>query len=160
MAVFLSTYVNKVDRKGRVSVPAEFRKILVGQSYQGVVVFRSLQYAALEACSADHMERLSDSLETLDLSDEEYELIETIIFGGSVQLPFDGEGRIVLPQHLCDFAGISEAAAFVGRRKTFQIWEPTALSVHEDSMRERARGRDLSLSKIIAKASAMRGSGS
>jgi MraZ protein len=160
MAVFLSTYVNKVDRKGRVSVPAEFRKVLAGQAYQGVVVFKSLQYAALDACSADHMEQLSDSLERLDLSNEEYELIETTIFGGSVQLPFDGEGRIVLPQHLCEFAGISEEAAFVGRRKTFQVWEPGALAAHEARMRDKARNRDISLSKIIAKASALREAGS
>ena len=160
MAVFLSTYVNKVDRKGRVSVPAEFRKVLAGQPYQGVVVFKSLQYSALEACSAEHMEQLSESLETLDPSSEEYELIETTIFGGSVQLPFDGEGRIVLPEHLAQFAKIGEEAAFVGRRKTFQIWEPAALAVHEDGMRDRARSRgDISLSKIIVKANQLRGDG-
>ena len=156
MAVFLSTYVNKVDRKGRVSVPAEFRKVLAGQTYQGVVVFKSLQYPALEACSAEHMEQLSDSLEALDLSNEEYEVYETTIFGGSVQLPFDGEGRIVLPPALCDFARLGEEAAFVGRRKTFQIWEPKALTAHEDGMRDKARSRDLSLSKIIARASQLR----
>ncbi len=160
MAVFLSTYVNKVDRKGRVSVPAEFRKVLAGQSYQGVVVHKSLHYSALEGCSAEHMEQLSDSLETSDLSNEDYELIETTIFGGSIQLPFDGEGRIVLPQHFCEFAGITEEAAFVGRRKTFQIWEPGALAAHESGMRDKARSRDISLSKIIAKASAMRGAAS
>ena len=44
-----------------------------------------------------------------------------------------------------------------GRRKTFQIWEPRALSVHEDVMRDKARSRDVSLSKIIAKASQLRG---
>ncbi len=157
MAVFLSTYVNKVDKKGRVSVPAEFRKVLSGQSYQGVVVFKSLQYPALEACSAEHMEQLSESLETLDLSNEDYEAIETTIFGGSVQVPFDGEGRIVLPEHLARFANIAEEAAFVGRRKTFQIWEPGALASLEDAMRDKARARDISLSKIIAKASQMRG---
>ncbi len=157
MAVYLSTYVNKVDKKGRVSVPAEFRKVLSGQSYQGVVVFKSLQYPALEACSAEHMEQLSDSLEALDLSNEDYELYETTIFGGSVQVPFDGEGRIVLPEHLARFANIAEEAAFVGRRKTFQIWEPQALAAHEDAMRDKARSRDVSLSKIIAKASQLRG---
>ncbi len=157
MAVFLSTYVNKLDRKGRVSVPAEFRKVLSGQSYQGVVVFKSLQYPALDACSAEHMEQLSDSLDALDPSSEEYEVIETTIYGGSVQLPFDSEGRIVLPQHLCSFAGLGEEAAFVGRRKTFQIWEPAALAAYETGMRDKARSRDSSLSKILAKAAAVRG---
>ncbi|MEI6985065.1 MAG: MraZ family transcriptional regulator [Rhodospirillaceae bacterium] len=160
MAVFLSTYVNKVDRKGRVSVPAEFRKVLSGQTYQGVVVFKSLQQTALEACSADHMELLSDSLEKLDPSSERYELIESTIFGGSIQLPFDSEGRIVLPQDFCDFANIGEEAAFVGRRKTFQIWQPKALTAHESGMREMARSQDISLSKMLAQASQLRGAAS
>ncbi|MEI8393759.1 MAG: MraZ family transcriptional regulator [Rhodospirillaceae bacterium] len=159
MAVFLSTYVNKVDRKGRVSVPAEFRKVLSGQSFQGVVVFKSLQYAALDACSAEHMELLSDSLEKLDPSSEQYELIESTIFGGSVQLSFDGEGRILLPGDFCDFANIAEEAAFVGRRKTFQIWEPKALAEHENSMRTMARTQDISLSKMLARASQLNGDG-
>ncbi len=156
MAIFLSTYVYRVDKKGRVSVPAEFRRVLENQSFQGVIVFKSLQHPALEACSADHMQQLSDSLDTLNVSAEEYELIETTIFGGSFQLPFDGEGRIVLPQQLCEFAGITEEAAFVGRRRTFQIWQPARFAEHEGTSREKARGRDISLSKIIARAGAAR----
>ncbi len=156
MAVFLSTYVNKVDKKGRVSVPAEFRRVLGSDSFQGVVVFRSLQHPALEACSAEHMEQLSESLETLDLPPDEFEMIETTIFGGSVQLPFDSEGRIVLPSALSEFAGIVEEAAFVGRRKTFQIWQPATLDAYNNQMREKARSKDISLSKIIAKASALK----
>jgi MraZ protein len=159
MAVFLSTYVNKVDKKGRVSVPAEFRKVLAGQGFQGLVVFRSLQHPALEACSTEHLEQLSESLEKLDLPPEEFEVIEATIFGGSVQLPFDGEGRIILPGHMAEFAGIGEEAAFVGRRKTFQIWEPKRLAEYEEAAREKARSKDISLSKIIAKASMVRPGG-
>ncbi|MBI1205686.1 MAG: MraZ family transcriptional regulator [Azospirillum sp.] len=157
MAIFLSSFVNKVDRKGRVSVPAEFRRILANQN--GVVVFRSLQHPALEACSTEHLEQLSESLESQDLPPDEYELIETTIFGGSVQLPFDGEGRIVLPQSLCEFAGIAEEAAFVGRRKTFQIWEPKRLAEYEASARDIARSKDISLSKIIARAAIAKANG-
>lgn len=150
--IYISTFVNKVDKKGRVSVPAEFRKVLAGESFQGVVVFRSLQHRALEACSAEHMERLSESLETLDLPPEQMQLIETTIFGGSFQLPFDGEGRIVLPQVLQDFAGITDEAAFVGNRRTFQVWNPVAFGEHEAGQRELARSQNISLSSIIAKA--------
>lgn len=156
MAVFLSTYVNKVDRKGRVSVPAQFRTILAAQSNQGMIVFPSLQHSALEACSTEHMEQLSDSLESPDLPPDERELIETIIFGSSVQLAFDNEGRVVLPQSLFEYAGITEEAAFVGRRRTFQIWEPKALAAHEAALRDQARRKDISLGQILARASALR----
>ena len=139
MAVFLSSFVNRIDKKGRVSVPASFRAVL-GAEAPGIVVFRSLQHEALDGCSIAHLELLSRSLEKLDLATETYELIETTIFGGSVQVPFDSEGRITLPAHLASAVGIAEDVAFVGRRTTFQIWNPTKFAAHEESARTAARG--------------------
>ncbi|MGE3622442.1 MAG: division/cell wall cluster transcriptional repressor MraZ [Bdellovibrionales bacterium] len=152
MPVFLSSFVNRLDKKGRVSVPASFRAAL-GAEAPGIVVFRSLQVEALDGCSITHLEHLSQSLEKQDLPPDIYELIETTIFGGSVQLPFDGEGRISLPQHLRNAVGIQDDVAFVGRRKTFQLWDPKKLEAHEAATRAAARAKDISLSKIIAKAS-------
>jgi MraZ protein len=149
MPIFLSSFVNRLDKKGRVSVPASFRAAL-GEDASGIVVFRSLQYEALDGCSIEHLEHLSESLEKQDLSPDMYELIETTIFGGSVQLPFDSEGRIGLPQHLRTAVGIGEEVAFVGRRKTFQLWDPKKLAAHDAASRSAARAKDISLSKILA----------
>lgn len=158
MAVFLSTFVNRIDKKGRVSVPASFRSVL-GAEAPGIVVFRSLQLEALEGCSIAHLELLSQSLEKLDLAPETYELIETTIFGGSVQVPFDGEGRIMLPASLTENVGINSEVAFVGRRKTFQIWDPKKLAAHDAAARSAARAKDISLSKIIAQAASKNSDG-
>jgi MraZ protein len=153
MAVFLSSFVNRIDKKGRVSVPASFRAAL-GPDSTGIVVFRSLQNEALEGCSIAHLELLSTSLEKQDFSPEMFELIETTIFGGAVQLPFDGEGRISLPEHMTSAIGIGEEAAFVGRRKTFQIWNPERFTAYETDARTKAKAKDISLSKIIASVTA------
>ena len=152
MAVFLSSFVNKIDKKGRVSVPASFRSVL-GVDAPGIVIFKSLQYDALDGCSIAHLELLSQSLEKLDLPPETFELIETTIFGGSVQVPFDGEGRVCLPQNLASAVGIEDEVAFVGRRKTFQLWNPEKLAAHDAATRSAARAQNISLSKIIAAAS-------
>ncbi len=151
MTIFLSSFVNRIDKKGRVSVPASFRAVL-GPDAPGIVVFRSLQHEALDACSIGHLEILSQSLEKLDLAPEMYELIETTIFGGSVQVPFDGEGRIILPPALSGAVGISDEVTFVGRRKTFQIWNPAKFALHQNAARDAASAHDISLSKIIAQA--------
>jgi MraZ protein len=156
MAIFLSSFVNKIDKKGRVSVPASFRAAL-GVDTSGIVVFRSLHYDALDGCSIAHLELLSQSLEKQDLPPDVFEMIETTIFGSAVQLPFDGEGRINLPQNLISSVGIAEEVAFVGRRKTFQIWDPQKLSLHESAARTKARAKDISLSKIIATVTAANG---
>lgn len=153
MAVFLSTYVNKVDRKGRVSIPAQFRQSLAKSSTPGTVyLWPSLNHKALEGADQDYLDILSDSLESPDLDSDEREMIETFIFGKLIPVPLDTEGRIVLPQALADFAGITEEASFIGRRKTFQVWEPKALQAHEDALRDQVVRRNISLSTITAKA--------
>lgn len=157
MALFLSTFTNKVDKKGRVSVPASFRAALGGDAAQGIVIFRSLQHEALDACSLKHLDILSQSLERLNLAPEMYELIETTIFGGSVQVPLDGDGRIILPEQLARTVGIVDEAAFVGRRRTFQIWNPKTFAGVEEKARAAVRAQNISLSKIIADAALLHG---
>ena len=145
MAVFIGTFENKVDRKGRVSVPAQFRQMLAGQSFQGIVAFRSYRAAAIEACGIDFMERLNDSVSSMDLFSDAHDDLAATIFADSQQLPFDGDGRIVLPPRLAEHAGIAERAAFVGKGPIFQIWEPGALEAHKEDARARARSQGLTL---------------
>ena len=144
MALFLSTFVNKVDKKGRVSVPAPFRTALVGQSFSGIVAFRSFKLPAIEGSGIDRMEEMSARIDALDEFSEDRDALSSI-FADAEQLAFDGEGRIVLPQSLCDHAGISENAAFVGLGRTFQIWEPQRFERHRDELRERARRQGTTL---------------
>jgi MraZ protein len=153
MILFLSTTINKVDKKGRVSVPAAFRASLKNES--DIVVFPALQHPALEACSLQHLDILSRALEALHLSPETYDLIETTIFGGAHQLPIDNDGRVILPESLISAAQIEGEAAFVGRRRTFQIWNPQSYSAFEAKSREMARTQKISLNRIIAEASAL-----
>ncbi|HUC11579.1 MAG TPA: division/cell wall cluster transcriptional repressor MraZ [Stellaceae bacterium] len=136
--MFLSTYVNKVDRKGRVSVPATFRTTLSAQRFPGIVVFPSFKYPALEANSFEWMEELAARLDTLDMFSDEHENLE-MLFASSRELPFDTEGRIALPLDLAEHAAITESVAFVGAGRNFQLWEPTRFAEHAATLRERAR---------------------
>ena len=144
LALFLSTFVNKVDRKGRVSVPATFRASLTGQNFNGIIAFRSFKLPALEASGVDRMEELSDRIDALPEFSEDRDALSSIM-ADAQQLAFDGEGRIVLPEELCKHAGITETAAFIGLGRTFQIWEPQAFETHQQDMRERARRQGTTL---------------
>ncbi|MBT3791641.1 MAG: division/cell wall cluster transcriptional repressor MraZ [Rhodospirillales bacterium] len=145
MALFLSTFINKVDQKGRISVPAPYRAALKGQSFKGVVAFRSYRAAVIEACAMDRMEQLSQSVDLLEQFSEEQDDLASTIFADSHQIPIDGDGRIVLPPQLIEHAGIKNQAAFVGRGATFQIWEPKAFEDHQNEARVRARERRATL---------------
>lgn len=126
MALFLSTYTNKVDKKGRVSVPASFRAILSNQHFPGIVAYGSFINTCIEACGMERIEKLHAQIETLDPFSEERDVFATTILGGSQQLSFDGEGRVMLPDSLMEMAGITEQAVFVGKGETFEIWQPKA----------------------------------
>ena len=142
--LFLSTYVNKVDRKGRVSVPATFRAAVADQSFPGIVVFPSIKHEALDANGIRRMEEMSERLNALDEFSEEHENL-SLLFADAQALPFDPEGRIVLPEKLVQYAHISETAAFVGLGRSFQIWEPNRFADHQAVLRDRARRQGASL---------------
>ena len=149
MALFLSTFVNKVDRKGRVSVPATFRAALAGQSFNGIIAFRSFKLQSLEGSGIDRMEEMSARIDALPEFSEDRDALSSI-FADAQQLPFDGEGRIILPELLCQHAGITETATFVGLGRTFQVWEPQHFEKHQQEMRERARRQGATVPSLQA----------
>ena len=145
MSVYFGTFENKVDRKGRVSVPAPFRQILATSAFQGIIAFRYPAPNAMEACSLEFMERLELSTSDFELFSEEHDDLAFNIFAESHQLPFDGEGRVILPAALLEITGIEDRAAFVGKGPTFQIWEPAALADRKAEARARAPNLTLRL---------------
>ena len=123
--MFLSSYENKIDKKGRVSVPATFRSHLTSMGYNGFVSYPSFNHSALEACSQDRIEKLSNTIDSLNPFEEKRDYFATSILSESVNLQFDTEGRISLTPKLLKHAKIKNSMLFVGQGKTFQIWEPT-----------------------------------
>lgn len=145
MALFAGTFENRIDRKGRVSLPADFRSELPADGNRIVYVYPLPRGGALEACDRQFMQRLSDSLEQLDMYSDEEEDLASMIVARARRLSIDGEGRIVLPPDLIAAAGIDERVAFVGRGARFQIWDPTAFEARAGEVLERARGRTMKL---------------
>jgi len=141
MGLFLSTFVNKIDSKGRISVPANFRASLAQESFQGVVLFRSYKHEAIEGCGYKRIENMSQAIDTqTDIFSDIQDNLTASIFADCVQLPFDGEGRIVLPVDFMAFANLKDKAAFVGRGQTFQIWSPESFTTVQTQARSRLQG--------------------
>ena len=122
--MFLSSYENNIDKKGRVSVPASFRSHLITMGYNGFISYPSFNHTALEACSQDRIEKLSDSIDSLNPFEEKRDYFATSVMSESVSLQFDTEGRVSFTEKLLDHAKIKNNILFVGLGKTFQIWEP------------------------------------
>ena len=123
--MFLSTYENKLDKKGRVSVPASFRSYLSNLGYNGVICFPSFNNQSIEAWPQDRIEKISNSIDSLNPFEEKKDYFATSILSESINLLFDSEGRISLTTKLLKHAKIKNSMLFVGLGKTFKIWEPT-----------------------------------
>ena len=136
--MFLSSYENKIDKKGRVSVPATFRSHLSSMGYNGFISYPSFNHAALEACSQDRIEKLSNTIDSLNPFEEKRDFFATSILSESINLQFDTEGRISLTPKLLKHAKIKNSMVFVGQGKTFQIWEPTAFEKFKVNARKKA----------------------
>ena len=124
--MFLSTFENKLDKKGRVSVPASYRAHLSSLGYNGVICFPSFNNQSIEAWSQDRIEKISNTIDSLNPFDEKKDYFATSILSESINLQFDSEGRILITQKLLKHAKIKNSMLFVGQGKTFQIWEPAA----------------------------------
>tara|TARA_B100001996_G_scaffold261375_1_gene203604 strand:- start:84 stop:542 length:459 start_codon:yes stop_codon:yes gene_type:complete len=123
--MFLSTFENNLDKKGRVSVPASFRSYLSNLGYNGVVCYPSFNNSSIEAWPQDRLEKISNAIDSLNPFEEKRDFFATSILSESINLQFDSEGRISLTSKLLKHAKIKKSMLFVGQGKTFQIWEPT-----------------------------------
>ena len=122
--MFLSTYENKLDKKGRVSVPSSFRSYLSNLGYNGVICYPSFNNQSIEAWPQDRIEKISNTIDSLNPFEEKKDYFATSILSESINLQFDSEGRILLTSKLLKHAKIKNSMLFVGQGKTFQIWEP------------------------------------
>ena len=136
--MFLSSYENKIDKKGRVSVPATFTSHLGGMGYNGFISYPSFNHSALEACSQDRIEKLSNAIDSLNPFEEKRDFFATSILSESENLQFDTEGRVSLSEKLLLHAKIKNTVLFVGLGKTCQIWEPFSFAKFKAVARKKA----------------------
>jgi MraZ protein len=139
MQLFIGSYLNRLDKKGRISVPAPFRAALSGSAFAGIVAFPSFSKAAIEAGGIERMAKLSEGTDGLPAFSAEQDDLSALIFASAHQLAFDGDGRVVLPEELAAHAGITDQALVVGLGRTFEIWQPDAFKSFKAEAMRRAQ---------------------
>ena len=137
--LFLDTVTNKVDAKGRVSLPSDYRTILKNLSTD-VVCYRSLSAPCIEGCTEDLLEKLATDIEnSTDFFSETQDDLTNLIFGDAKRFSFDSTGRIMLTEKLLKHAEITDTAVFVGKGRKFQIWSEANWEAEEARLREKVK---------------------
>lgn len=154
---FVSNFTNKLDSKGRVSIPATFRAALARDGFEGLYVHPALDSPALDAGGNALLNEIDAFLSTLSPYSDERDQLSTALFGTSEILKVDPEGRVILTESVKSHAGIKDAVSFVGLGHKFQIWEPEQFRAHLEEARAKVRElkrtfgvRDLTASRDTA----------
>ncbi|MEM9222639.1 MAG: division/cell wall cluster transcriptional repressor MraZ [Pseudomonadota bacterium] len=137
---FVSHYTNKVDAKGRVSIPASFRAVLTRDGFDGLYCFPSPHVDAVDAGGYALLSQISARLGGLEALTVDHDLMSTALFGVSEILKVDAEGRVILSETIRDITGVTNAVTFAGLDYKFQIWEPERFKVHSAEAMRRAFG--------------------
>ena len=133
--LFMDTVINKVDAKGRVSLPADYRAIVKELSTE-IVCYRSLSAPCIEGCLEETLDKLANVIEdATDFFSETQDNLTNLIFGDARRFTFDSTGRIMLSEKLLKHAGITDTAVFVGKGRKFQIWNPQNWAKEEARIR-------------------------
>jgi MraZ protein len=134
---FLSNAVNRVDAKGRVSVPAHFRSVLQRRGFGELYALRALDVPALDVGGPDLLDRYEQRIALEDPFLQTADDMSFFCHGDGMFLKLDQDGRITVTDAMREHTGISSDVAFVGRGNFFQIWEPQRLSAHGAQVRAR-----------------------
>ena len=139
MDEFVSTYTNRLDAKGRVSVPAQFRAVMAVDGFDGLYCCPTLDRQAVDAGGNRLREAIGASLSNFEPFSEDHEYLSTTLIGESEILKIDRDGRVILSEAIKHHAGIADGVTFVGQGYKFQIWEPERFSAYREEAKARLR---------------------
>ncbi len=136
---FVSHFSNRLDSKGRVSIPAPYRAVLARDGFEGLYVHPALDTDAVDCGGHGLLKDIDTLLDRHAPYSVERDLFSTALLGTSEILKVDSEGRVVLTEMIRDHTGITGEVTFVGQGHKFQIWEPAKFRVHLEEAKLRLR---------------------
>ena len=149
MDLFVSTFINKIDKKGRVSLPSLFRNSLPKNHKNEIILLKSLKNKGIEGLSVIRVKEIASRINNLDFFSEEHDDFTTSIFSEMLPTNLDSEGRFLLPEKLKDFADIKNEVTFIGQGHFFQIVNPDTAVDLQNNSRARLNLNKKTLAKIL-----------
>lgn len=138
MNLFLGSHQNRLDAKGRVSVPANFRlalrKLSTSENNGTLILRPSHTLPCVEGWPVSLFEKLTTVVDNIDIFSAMHNEIATLLYAQAWPVDLDREGRILLPDILKEHATLTNVTTFMGLGTIFQIWEPKAAKKHYEKI--------------------------
>lgn len=135
---------HKVDTKGRVSIPASFRRVIEaadpnwssGDAPELVIVYGDHRRNYLECYTIEAINEVDDKIDGLPRGAMERKMLQRLFHGQSFPTSVDETGRLVLPAKLRNKIDLDGEAFFIAAGDTFQIWKPETYEAEEAAKTE------------------------
>jgi len=119
--MFYGEYLHSIDRKGRLILPAKFREVAKSHFIEKFFVTRGLDNCLFMFCEEEWRTQES-KFKAISFTKQQARTFNRLYFSGAVEVVFDIQGRILLPQYLKDFAQIKREVVIVGVSNRIEIW--------------------------------------
>ncbi|MDQ6694957.1 MAG: division/cell wall cluster transcriptional repressor MraZ [Chloroflexota bacterium] len=119
--MFLGRHEHSVDNKGRMAVPARFRDKLSGE-----LILTRGNDRCLYLFTQDSWEPLAEKLNALPTGDSDARNLRRAVFSAAEPVELDKQGRIIVPDHLRQYAGITANVCIIGLGAYIEIWDQEA----------------------------------
>ncbi len=147
--MFHGLYIHTLDKKGRVSVPSQFREIIKSQGSEKLVITKHLSFPCLICYSYNEWRRLEDKLSQLSIFDPSSSRLIRMLVTRAKDAPIDGNGRILIPQDLRDVAGIDREVVWAGMNRVMELWSVENWQKEQQSITEEDLTRVVEIMKSI-----------
>ena len=127
--MFIGEYSHSVDDKGRLAIPVKFRTDLV----KGAVVTKGLDNC-LSVYTMDEWQKFAEKVASLPANQSDTRAFSRHMLAGAMDVELDKQGRIILPDYLRSYAGISKKAIVAGLYNRLEIWDEVAWQKYKASM--------------------------
>lgn len=118
--MFRGRYDHSIDGKGRVSIPSKFRELLTTNYDERLIItnFDDCLWAYPNA----EWQKIEERVAALPQFKPEVKALQRVFISAATECPIDKQGRILIPQTLRDYAGITRDLVFVGMTRRIEIW--------------------------------------
>jgi MraZ protein len=126
--MFIGEYNHNIDSKGRLAIPAKFRAVLK----KGAVVTKGLDNC-LFLYSKEEFKEMAKKAASLPISQAKARAFARHMLAGAMDVEFDGQGRITLPEYLRSFSSLKKKAIVAGLYNHLEIWDESAWNKYKSN---------------------------
>ena len=116
--MFIGEYKYNLDNKNRLALPAKFRKLFK----EGAVITKGLDNC-LFIYTSKEWTKLVDKLANLPISQAKSRAFSRMLLAGAMDVNLDGQGRVILPDYLKEFASLNKTVVIAGLYNRLEVWD-------------------------------------